>query len=443
MSCGGIRFYRSEPEKVQAHDAILHLLNRKVGEDYLPVEPFEATIEDWNGIPLIFAPKHIDFSCSLPAQEDTNLQAYLAAVEGTIVGELSESRIEQAGRPKLMARFNFGEETASRLFEAGLIDESTYQASIDAIPVCQQLVDEGKLSLSSAFCAPDDGNGSITGKVRPNHVLLFEETEKSQPKDKSAVILNQMEADMEKFENAGKVISSGNRVKFKSALDSLWNLFKEMAGGVDPEQKEHQTESESMEERRRLIQRAVTDRFGRAGEGMEKWGAWILLTFESSVIFRGTDERLYEVSYAVEGDTVNLGEPVEVEVSYTKKETNMAEPEGVPATPDPREEQIEALKRENAEMQAKIAASDQAAKDAAWVQLKNKLPPGMVHGEKEQETRKLFESDPVAFTNQLLDLKKGEATLEEGEQHTNQGEGAEDTLTIVRELHEASGRGRR
>jgi len=117
----------------------------------------------------------------------------------------------------------------------------------------------------------------------------------------------------------------------------------------------------------------------------------------------------------------------------------MTTPE-VPVTPDPKDAEIEELKRQNQEMQAKIAAFEQAARDAAWEQIKNKLPPGMVHGEKEQEIRTLFESDHVAFTNKLLDLKAAKPTSEEGEQHANQGEGTDDTLAVVREMREASGR---
>jgi len=387
-----VRFYQSEPGLVGSHDAILHLLNRRVGDDYLPVEPFEATIDDWNGIPLIFAARHIEFSCSFPAHKDKNLQTYLEGVSGVIVGELSDSRIEQAGRPKLMTKFNFGEGTAKRLFEEGLIDEKTYKASVAAIPIAQKLVDEGKLSLSSAFCAPDDGNGSIAGTVRPNHVLLFEESAQNQPKDRGSVILNQMEQSMKKLEHEGKVISSANRAKLKQAIDALLNVFKEMGGGGE-EEKQEKVPAKSREE---------------DDENANKKKA--------------------------------TAEPVpDTKAENEKEESSMTTPE-VPATPDPKDAEIEELKRQNQEMQAKIAAFEQAARDAAWEQIKSKLPPGMVHGEKEQETRALFESDHVAFTNKLLDLKTAKPTSEEGEQHANQGEGTDDTLAIVREMREASGR---
>jgi len=388
------RLYRSGPFPVARHDAILHLLDRTVGDAFFPVEPFEKSLNQWASIPLIFAQNHIDFTCALPAHEDKNLQKYLDTVRGAIVGENADPRIDRTGHPKLITTFLFTEDTAQRLFDAGTIDAATLDASKAAIPVCQRLLEEGKLSLSSAFCAPNDADGALTGVVRPNHVLLFEETEADQPRDKGAVILNrEISMPDKKIENIGRVISGTNRSKFKQALDSLWTLFKEMAG----EEKENRIAGD---------------------EGAE-----------------------------VNGPDAAIPEALpQLNASDTMTETEHRHQDGAAGDDVAAlKEEIAALKEENAALKEEIAAlkkeitdAKQAQKDAAWEQLKNKLPPGLVHGEKEKETRQLFESDPLAFTNKLLDLKTAPPTKEEGEQYANQGEN--DPVAIARELRQSTGR---
>ena len=89
----------------------------------------------------------------------------------------------------------------------------------------------------------------------------------------------------------------------------------------------------------------------------------------------------------------------------------------------------------------KIADIESASKEAAWQALKNKLPPGMVHkAEDEKATRELFESDPVAFTNKLLEIK-AETKGQSGQQFVNKEEdNPNDPVALGRELRMSTGR---
>ncbi|MDD2404801.1 MAG: hypothetical protein PHI56_09695, partial [Victivallaceae bacterium] len=125
------KFHRGESTRLnqeEGHDAILQLLNRKVGNWYYSVKPFEATVADWEGVPLIYAPQHIDFACPLRADKDGDLQRYLDEVGGVVVGENTKPAIDYAGHPRLMGKLLLTTATADRLYEAGLINEESRDA---------------------------------------------------------------------------------------------------------------------------------------------------------------------------------------------------------------------------------------------------------------------------------------------------------------------------
>jgi cation transport regulator ChaB len=77
----------------------------------------------------------------------------------------------------------------------------------------------------------------------------------------------------------------------------------------------------SNEELQSKLHKAVSDRFGTIGSGTERYGTWIIATYPDHLIFRGSDDCAYEISYSVSDDgKVTLGDPSEVEVTYLKKE---------------------------------------------------------------------------------------------------------------------------
>jgi hypothetical protein len=219
--------------KVEGHDAILQGLDRKVGHLFFGKGPFVPTVDDWNSIPIIFSKIHAD-----PLKFDQDPEAELTRIDGAITGELSDAALETVGRARLMVRKNYTDDTAFRLYDEGKISVGTLNRSLDALPKSLQLIEEGKLSHSSAFICPDDGE-SLYGVVRPSHVLDFEETPVDQPVDRMSVILNKQETENVTDENAqlniGKVISTKNESKLRAAMDAFKKFFEDiLAGGEEP-----------------------------------------------------------------------------------------------------------------------------------------------------------------------------------------------------------------
>jgi hypothetical protein len=85
-------------------------------------------------------------------------------------------------------------------------------------------------------------------------------------------------------------------------------------------QREQAAPSGSLEELREKLQEAIKNRFGKDDGNGQKYGAWITATFPDRVIYED-NEHTYEVSFSIsENGDVQLGEPIEVEVSYKRKE---------------------------------------------------------------------------------------------------------------------------
>jgi len=93
---------------------------------------------------------------------------------------------------------------------------------------------------------------------------------------------------------------------------------------------------------------------------------------------------------------------------------------------------VTAKDAEIATLQGELKAFKTKAADERWAVMKAKCPPGMVHGEKEAEARKLYESDKDAFYGTLLG-HKAEGTRQEGATFTA-GKGAKDEATVDAEL---------
>ena len=171
--------------KVEGHDAILQGLDRKVGKLYFGKDRFVQTIKDWNSRPIIFSKIHPD-----PDRFDADMEKELTRIQGGITGDLSDAALEDVvGKPRLNVRKNYSDDIALKYFDAGLISVDTLNRSFDAIPRTLQLIADKKLSHSSAFRCPDDGE-SLYGVVKPHHVLDFEETPTDRPVDAMVAILN-------------------------------------------------------------------------------------------------------------------------------------------------------------------------------------------------------------------------------------------------------------
>jgi cation transport regulator len=87
---------------------------------------------------------------------------------------------------------------------------------------------------------------------------------------------------------------------------------------------------------------------------------------------------------------------------------------------------IAELTKENemnkAEVQKKadaLKAFEQKQKDEDWEAVKNKLPKGFVHKDKEAESRRMFEENPRALMEMALDFKMKAPTGKEGDEQSN------------------------
>lgn len=147
-------------------DTTLQTLERRVGDKKIILRKdwFSKTVEDWDGIPIIFQregvhPMDFEGVTHNPAETAKKIGGYH-------VGEVKAPHIEIGGHPRLK----------------GTLDIKDKYAEIS------ELYDKGILGISSAFSARNDGN-EIISAPRPNHILLFEEVvDRVQPGDPGALV---------------------------------------------------------------------------------------------------------------------------------------------------------------------------------------------------------------------------------------------------------------
>lgn len=146
-------------------NSTINSLNRWIPDQnsgsYFTLEAFRESLPLWENAPIVFAKNHPD-----PALFAQDPEAALKKVDGVIVGYMSNARIVVEGHPRLLGSLSI--------------------MNADAL----QLWREGRLSLSSAFFAYRDSERRITKIESVNHILVFEETETSLPRDKSVIIQN-------------------------------------------------------------------------------------------------------------------------------------------------------------------------------------------------------------------------------------------------------------
>lgn len=203
-----------------SHDAILQFLNRVIGDLYFPEDSFTSTVDQWNGIPIVFASTHPDLKAF-----DEDRANELARIGGKLVGDVQHSNIVTVGHPRLMGQLRFT--------DGGEMS---------------QHINKGQLSLSTGFwCRTDRRNAhrTLVGNVKPNHVLVFVEDLSNQPKDQGSVILNKQErrfcnlkkettslmkevgeiVEEEQVSNIGKVISSKNCSRLQKVIAKMKAIF--------------------------------------------------------------------------------------------------------------------------------------------------------------------------------------------------------------------------
>lgn len=347
---GGESGEEKEKQHKDVSDVIIQTLDRKIGEHYLDKESFIPTAGDWAKVPLIFAKEHPDHNLVL-----TDLDAALKAVKGRIAGEVLEPRVEVTGHPRLMGKYAIHDEEALRLKA------------------------QGKLSHSTGFAVVLK-DGKTKGPVEPNHIILFEETDRDLPKDKGTFILNK-----------GIKTADGETV---TTLEKVKTL--------------------------------LTDAGGAIGNVLDSFSAVACCASHqcdpAMVIHTGTTTGTATGGYYPPAPAGPVSDdPAKTPVKNPAQEDN-------PMT-DEIEKKLEVVNKELdtakvelskrdaqiKELEATILKFKSEQKDREWQAMKANLPPGMVHKpDDEAALRKEFEEQPVAFAMKVIQHKPADLPKAEG-----------------------------
>lgn len=419
------------------HRAILQRLNRKVGDNYFPADQFAQSVDEWAGIPNIFANQHPD-----PDAYDADPEAELKRIGGRVIGDVLSPEIVTPGGARLEAGVDFGGD-----------------AEVEA------LNQAGELTGSTAFrCTVR--NGAIASPPRPHHVLWFKEDLRNLGVDPGVVVLNKEENVDEEvtITNAGKVASTANAGKLKTVLAGLIGLFKDATGediatdqmnkiapGAQPISIEGSLEGQIM-----AVSKALTAIVRPTFQDGTPSEIHSIATFPDSVIYRAYGrEGTYQIPYSVQADgSYSFGAPVALEEAFVESIANKE------AQADPG--QTQETDMEKAEFEAQILNKDTviANKDAEIADLKaanaryqkeaadrewtaflnnNKIPVGLTDTpEKEAELRQKQIDDPLGFTTMILNMKRPDEKPDIGAVFANKEAG--DAIATVRELRASTGR---
>jgi hypothetical protein len=146
------------------HDVILQGLDQALQyggtEVYYPTDSFKASIEKWQGIPLVYVPsgEHIPVEL-FNSDPEQALQQYNAVQ----IGNIQEPEIMEEGQRRLQAK--------------AAITNAEYDERIKA----------GDIQISTSFLAP--GANRIESPVIPSYVLAFDKSA-AKPRDKLTMFLN-------------------------------------------------------------------------------------------------------------------------------------------------------------------------------------------------------------------------------------------------------------
>lgn len=157
--------------KIEAHDSILQVLNRRYHNGiYYADEAFEPSVDQWEGIPLVYVPKGMPHP-SLKGFEEAQ-EEELKKIQGRIVGRATNPNLTKTGHPRLNSKLVVEDEEV------------------------KSLIREGRLSLSTGFWSKVK-DSRLVGPVVPNHILLFEEDANNMPVDRGSMIMNKEESEKE------------------------------------------------------------------------------------------------------------------------------------------------------------------------------------------------------------------------------------------------------
>jgi len=158
------------------HDVILNSLDTwrdhndgsgNVRKLWFGTENFAGTESDWSGTRLIYGARHPKTPYTV------NSATALLESDGRDVGSFVDPELITVGSPRFGGKFTFTD------------------------PEVQALHDSGELQFSSGFISDITDDGKLSGKVTPDHILVFKKTKDGlQPQDKATLFLNAVDKNM-------------------------------------------------------------------------------------------------------------------------------------------------------------------------------------------------------------------------------------------------------
>jgi len=427
---GAVRYIDSPEAMVPGHETILHTLNKwkQYGGKpwYYGVENFVGTEPVWNKVPLIFAQEHPD----LDLVRD-NLSKALSSVKdfegkpGSICGHMENTRVEMQGQPRLATKTMFENQKVQKLY------------------------DDGKLTLSTAFYNLDGNkDGRMAGKIQPNHVLVFVQDQQNQGVDQGAMFLNKQEdPNVSQFKH--------NLTEFNGVLNSVKELYRDIVGGAPPELI-NKPDDEAVKNAEYPWDQCIEDMKAEGND--DESASAICASIKNRTVQHAMEYGLADnvkdaralVAQKFKEDKLFAYQAGKIRDMFRANKALKGEPMG-DKDKDPivnkdmvaKDKEISTLKEQVAALTNKVNEHEKAQKDADWAQIKMKLPPGLVHkDEDEAKAREMFETNPMAFMNKVLDHKPQDPKKKDGDQFKNKGEDDKkaNATKTVRELRMATGR---
>lgn len=328
---------------------------------YFRAEAFEASLDKWDGTPLVFADRHpdLDMFASHP-------EAALAQVNGKIVGSFSKPRIEKEGHPVMMGAISISDPDVLELWEAGELSLST---GFDCIVMGEDVVE-------------------VTG---PNHILLFREDRNQMPKDRGTRIANMQNGSETVTKPKSDATEGEPETTARSFLASLANSIHTLLGSSIQGPDEGQTEPTPAEP---------------AGEPTN--------TPDST-----TNPSPEDKGEPSEEDNMVEEMKEKLETAEAGLKAKTTELENMQEKVDALQKELEELKETNAELQEVVDQVNQEQADARFNAVLDTLAPGEKHTEEQvQQLRTLFDEDPYGFMAKIPEMMVNQSeTEQEGAQH--------------------------
>ncbi len=336
------------------HDVTLNRLNQMLvypdgSSVFYPVKFFQEFGNKWEGIPIIFGKDHPDFD--LYTQ---NPELALKQIGGSIVGKVTNPRVELTGTPRFVAKFQ--------------IDN----------PVIENLIQAGKLAHSTGFQGHTDTQKQLISMI-PHHVLVFEQNKYNNPVDAGAMILNKKESEELDIENKDPKKPYGD-VEY---ADPGYQEF-----GIEIKNKETDMANQTKDN----IKNALKDLQSHPE----------MMDDEMKTMMKDMKNKEQETK-----DTMGKEDELtkQLEISNKEKETLTGQVEGLKKEIANKTEQLKVFEQKEAE---RIKATT----ESRWQTIVNSFPKGIRDdASRVTKLRTEFETDAQGFTLTMLEIKNAEARV--------------------------------